>query len=80
MTPSAAMVNQLLDTLQEEDYKTAICFIEYLSDSHKKLRVQKSKETLKKIQGMFADDKGWDSEKSMMEDLAEFRRERMGFS
>lgn len=78
MAPSAATVNQLLDTLEEEDYKTAICFIEYLSDSRKKLRAQKSKETLKEIQGMFANDKGWDSEKSMIEDLAEFRKERMG--
>ena len=35
-------------------------------------------DTLKEIQNMFSDDKGWSSEKSMIEDMAEFRRERQG--
>lgn len=78
MAPSATAVSQLLDTLEEEDYKTAICFIEYLSDSRKKIRAEKSKKTLKEIQGMFTDDKGWDSEKSMIEEMAAFRKKRMG--
>lgn len=78
MAPLAVQVNQLLDTLEEEDYKTAISFIEYLSDSRKKARIEKSKAALKEIQGLFADDKGWDSEESMIEDMAAFRKERMG--
>jgi len=27
---------------------------------------------------MFSDDKGWGSEESMIEDMAKFRRERLG--
>ncbi len=35
-----------------------------------------AKAILGKIQGMFAEDKGWSSEDEMLEDLAVFRRER----
>ena len=35
-------------------------------------------DTLKDIQNMFSDDKGWSSEESMIEDMAKFRRERLG--
>lgn len=39
---------------------------------------QKSnKKTLKEIQSLFADDKGWDSEEDMIKDMAQFRKERM---
>ena len=40
-------------------------------------RVEESKNTLAEIQKMFVEDKGWDSEESMIEDMAAFRRERM---
>ena len=36
-----------------------------------------AKAVLEKIQGMFAEDKGWTSENEMLEDLAGFRRERV---
>ena len=36
-----------------------------------------AKAVLGKIQGMFAEDKGWTSEDEMLEDLAGFRRERV---
>lgn len=36
-----------------------------------------AKAVLGKIQGMFAEDKGWASEDEMLEDLAGFRRERV---
>ena len=36
-----------------------------------------AKAVLEKIQGMFAEDKGWSSEDEMLEDLAGFRRERL---
>lgn len=36
-----------------------------------------AKDILGKIQGMFAEDKGWTSEEEMLEDLAGFRRERV---
>jgi hypothetical protein len=35
---------------------------------------EKSKELLMEIQNIFTDDKGWDTEESMIEDVALFRR------
>ena len=78
MAPKVLEINSLLDTLQDEDYNTVISFIKFLSDSRKKEEAEKSGDTLKKIQKMFVDDKGVSSEKSMIEDMAEFRRERQG--
>ena len=37
----------------------------------------RAKETLRQIQEMFADDKGWDSEEDMLKDMADFRRKRL---
>lgn len=76
MTPTATVVN-MLNNLEEEDYRAAISYIEYLSASRKQKKAEKSKAALVEIQRMFTDDKGWDSEESMLEDLAAFRRERM---
>ena len=67
-----------INTLQDEDYNTVISFIKFLSDFRKKEEAEKSGDTLKKIQKMFVDDKGVSSEKSMIEDMAKFRRERLG--
>ena len=74
---SAAVVSDMLNHLEEEDYRTAISFIEYLVSSRKKKRAEESKNTLAEIQKMFVKDKGWDSVESMIEDMAAFRRERM---
>ena len=77
MAPTAKMVNDLLSTLETEDFNSVISYIRFLSDSRKKNRVKKSVDALTEIQSMFAEDKGWDSEESMLADMAEFRRERM---
>lgn len=78
MSSNAILVNDLLENLDEEDYKVALTFLQYLSDSRKKKRAQESKELLTQVQEIFKDDKGWDSEESMIADMAVFRRERMG--
>ena len=79
MTPAEMKINDMLNSLEEEDYKTAISFLEYLSASRKQKRAQKNTAILSEIQDMFADDKGWDSEQDMIEDMAKFRKEHMGF-
>ena len=76
MAPTAAAINELLDTLDEEDCKTVIRFIEFLSDERKKKRSERSKMVLREIQEMFSEDKGWTSESAMIEDMAAFRKER----
>lgn len=75
---TATVINDMLDGLEEDDLKAAVRFIEYLSDSRKKKKAQESKALISEIQGIFADDKGWESEEDMVEDMAAFRRERMG--
>ena len=77
MAPTAIMINNMLNTLDEEDYNTAISFIQYLSDSRKKQKAEQSKKILSEIQDMFSDDKGWESADYMIKEMAEFRRERM---
>ena len=63
---------------KEEDYQAAISYIGYLAAMRKKKRAEDSLKILSDIQSMFKDDKGWASEQDMLEDMAQFRRERMG--
>jgi hypothetical protein len=77
MAPTAVKLNNLLNNLEEEDFNTAISFIQYLSESRKKKNAEKSRALLAEIQENFTDDKGWDTEEQMLKDMASFRRERM---
>ena len=78
MSPTAVVVNKMLENLEEEDFQTAITFIQFLSDTRKKKKAADSKSILAEIQGMFQDDTGWNDEESMIADMAAFRQERMG--
>ena len=78
MSPTAVVVNRMLEDLEEEDFQTAITFIQFLSDTRKKKKAADSKNILAEIQGMFKDDTGWNDEESMIADMAAFRKERMG--
>lgn len=77
MAPTTVMINNMLNSLNEEDYKTAISFIQFLSDTRKKQKSENSKKILSEIQSIFSEDKGWDSETHMLEEMATFRKERM---
>lgn len=77
MAPTAIAVNDLLNTLEEEDLMSAISYIQFLSVNRKKAKAERSKAVMKEIQEMFADDKGWESEEEMLADMAEFRRKRL---
>lgn len=78
MSSDAIMINDILENLDEEDYRIAITFLQYLSDMKKKKKAKESNEILSQIQGLFSDDKGWDSEEQMLADMAAFRKKRMG--
>lgn len=43
MTPTKIMMNNMLNTLDEGNYNTAISFIQFLSDSRKKKKAEQSK-------------------------------------
>ena len=77
MAPAAIKLTDMLDNLEEEDYNVAITFIQYLSETRKKKNVEENKAILKEIQNIFSDDSGWDSEESMIADMAAFRKDRM---
>lgn len=78
MAPTAATVRELLNTLEKEDYQAAVSYIQFLAQRREKERSDNSKSTLHQIQSMFADDKGWATEQGMIEEMAAFRKERMG--
>lgn len=78
MSPNTILINDLLEALDEEDYRLAITFLQYLADMKKKKRLEESKQILSQIQGMFSSDRYWESEDAMIADMAAFRRERMG--
>ena len=64
---------EAIETLTGEYRAAAVSYIEYLAREQKK----NASGTLREIQSMFADDKGWESEEAMLKDMAQFRRERL---
>ena len=61
---------QVIATFTAEYRIAAIKYIEYLAQAQK----SKAKATLHEIQSMFSDNKGWNNESEMLEDMAKFRR------
>lgn len=78
MQSAKLVLSDMLNNLEEEDYRTVIDFIEYLSAKRKKERITKNNAILAEIQECFADDKGWPSEEAMLADMVAFRKERLG--
>lgn len=72
MTAMAAEFSEIIKTLTEEDLRSALDYVRFLLASHKKA----AKATMKQIQGIFANDKGWKNEQEMLADMASFRRTR----
>ena len=77
MSSVAMTVNDMLNSLEEEDYKKAISYIQFLSDSRRKERVEKAEAAMEEFQTIIGEDRVWSSEEEMLADMAEFRRERM---
>lgn len=75
---TANAINDMLNELEEDDFKAAVSFIEYLSDARKKKKAQESKALMAKIQDILSENKVWASEEDMIEEMAAFRRERTG--
>ncbi|UTC74904.1 hypothetical protein E4O03_12030 [Treponema sp. OMZ 792] len=73
MTVAASELTQMMKMLTEEDCSAAIKYIEFLISSRKK----NTKATIRQIQEIFTDDKGWASEEEMLLDMAAFRRSRL---
>ena len=66
-------LSQMIAALTNEYRIAAIKYVEYLTQAQK----ANAKATLHDIQKMFSEEKGWASESEMLEDMAQFRRERL---
>ena len=78
MQTAKLLLNDMLNNLEEDDYKAVISFIEYLSAKREKERIARNNAILAEIQDCFAVDKGWPSEEAMLAAMAAFRKERLG--
>lgn len=76
-TFNALQLNQMLASLNNEDLKKAISYIEFLSEQRVKAEADRNERLIHEIQELIGNDKGWDSEEEMIKDMAEFRRSRM---
>lgn len=63
------------NTLTDELKSEVNDFIDFLLKNQKK---NEAISTLKNIQNLFSNDKGWNSEEEMIKDMANFRKSRMG--
>lgn len=77
MSPKAMMLNEMLDTLEDDDYDTIMDYIRLLSATRKKERAMQTIAAMDEFQSIIGDDTGWDSEEDMLKDMAAFRRERL---
>ena len=81
MVSAAMVVRDMLNTLEEEDCKE-------ISEEEKNRiqdminglveRAKKASDLMDEFQSVIGEDKGWDSEEAMLEDMSRFRKERMG--
>ena len=76
-TFNALQLNQMLASLNNEDLKKAISYIEFLSEQRAKAEADRNERIIHEIQELIGNDKGRDSEEEMIKDMAEFRRNRM---
>ena len=77
MSPKAILLNDMLNTLNDEDYDIIIEYIRLLSATRKKERAVQTIAAMDKFQEVIGEDKGWLSEDDMLEDMAAFRKERL---
>lgn len=77
MSPKAIMLNEMLNTLEDDDYDTIMEYIQLLSATRKKERAMQTIAAMDEFQDIVGEDKGWDSEEDMLKDMAAYRRGRL---
>lgn len=77
MAPEAVALNDMLDTLEKDDYNTIMEYIRLLSAMRKKERAMKTMAAMQEFEDIIGEEKGWNSEEDMLADMAAFRRKRM---
>lgn len=77
MPPKATILNDMLNTLEDNDYDTIMDYIRLLSAVRKKERAMQTIAAMDEFQSLIGENTGWDSEEDMLNDMADFRRERL---
>ena len=77
MAPEAVALNDMLDTLEKDDYNTIMEYIRLLSAMRKKERAMKTMAAMREFEDIIGGEKGWNSEEDMLADMAAFRRKRI---
>lgn len=77
MPPKAIILNDMLNTLEDNDYDTIMDYIRLLSAVRKKERAMQTIAAMDEFQSLIGENTGWDSEEDMLNDMADFRRERL---
>ena len=73
-TFNALQLNQMLASLNNEDLKKAISYIEFLSEQRAKAEADRNERIIHEIQELIGNDKGWDSEEEMIKDIARVQK------
>lgn len=80
MPEAVKEINSLLTALDDEDYPIVINYIKVISEKRKKQRALETILAMNEFTATLTGEKGWESEEEMLQDMAEFRRTRMGIS
>lgn len=70
-------INTLLENLDTEDYPIVIDYIKLVAQNRKKQRSLETIAAMNEFQSLIGENKGWNSEEEMIEDMANFRKSRM---
>lgn len=76
MPPKAMLLNDMLNTLEDDDYDTIMDYIRLLSATRKKEQAMRTIAAMNEFQDIIGEDTGWDSEEDMLKDMAAFRKRR----
>ncbi|MBO4349766.1 MAG: hypothetical protein J6A01_02315 [Proteobacteria bacterium] len=78
MDATVQTVQNMLNALDADDFRTAMRFIQFLQETKKEKTAARNLAVFHQLQNMFEDDKGgYTSEEDIIRDLAQFRRERI---
>ena len=78
MPEAVKEINSLLTTLDNDDYTIVINYIKIIAEKRKKQRALETIIAMNEFESVLNGDKGWKNEQEMLDDMAEFRRERLG--
>lgn len=68
----------IYDTLTETNKQSVLSYMTFLANAQQSAKESQIENAFAKINELMADENPWDSEKEMLEEMADFRRKRLG--